>query len=88
MKVRHQQFGIGTVVRIEENPKITFVVVRFEDKTVGTKTLTLGIALLEPNGMSERKAQHDERHPNLPLERFAEQPWEISPDVVFASGGV
>jgi ATP-dependent DNA helicase UvrD/PcrA len=46
MKVRHPQFGIGTVLNIERLDDDTKLVVRFN--TVGTKTLRAKFARLEP----------------------------------------
>ncbi len=50
MKVRHQRFGIGTVVAVEADEKMPTVVVRFEDKSIGEKRLALDFAPLEPAG--------------------------------------
>ena len=46
MKVRHPQFGIGTVLSVERLEDDTKLVVRFN--TVGTKTLRAKFARLEP----------------------------------------
>ena len=46
MKVRHPQFGIGTVLSVEALADDTKLVVRFAN--VGTKTLRAKFARLEP----------------------------------------
>jgi len=46
MKVRHPQFGIGTVLSVEALEDDTKLVVRFE--AVGRKTLRAKFARLEP----------------------------------------
>jgi DNA helicase-2/ATP-dependent DNA helicase PcrA len=46
MKVRHAQFGIGTVLSVEALDDDTKLVVRFTN--VGTKTLRAKFARLEP----------------------------------------
>ncbi|MER3501352.1 MAG: ATP-dependent DNA helicase PcrA [Candidatus Fervidibacterota bacterium] len=47
MRVRHRQFGTGTVVAIEPDEKLPLVVVRFDDRTIGEKRLALEFAPLE-----------------------------------------
>jgi hypothetical protein len=46
MKVRHQQFGVGTVLSVEALDGDFRLVVRFND--VGRKTLRARFARLEP----------------------------------------
>jgi DNA helicase-2/ATP-dependent DNA helicase PcrA len=46
MRVRHQQFGVGTVVAIEDHGDDVKVTVRFA--AVGTKKLLASFAKLEP----------------------------------------
>jgi DNA helicase-2/ATP-dependent DNA helicase PcrA len=48
MKVKHQQFGIGTIVAIEPDENLPIVVVRFDDRAIGEKRLALDFAPLEP----------------------------------------
>jgi len=48
MKVRHQQFGIGTIVAVEPDENLPIVVVRFDDQSIGEKRLALDFAPLEP----------------------------------------
>lgn len=47
MKVRHREFGIGTIVGIEPDEKLPIVVVRFDEPSIGTKRLALEFAPLE-----------------------------------------
>jgi len=48
LRVRHAQFGVGTVVSVEPLDDDTKLVVRFA--AVGTKTLRARYAKLEPAG--------------------------------------
>ncbi|MCX7643039.1 MAG: UvrD-helicase domain-containing protein, partial [Armatimonadetes bacterium] len=47
MKVRHRQFGTGTIVAIEPDESLPMVVVKFDDVSVGEKRLALEFAPLE-----------------------------------------
>jgi len=47
MKVRHKQFGTGTIVAVEPDEKLPMVVVKFDDRSVGEKRLALEFAPLE-----------------------------------------
>lgn len=47
MRVRHRQFGEGTVVDLKPDEKTPVIVVQFDDKKVGKKRLALDIAPLE-----------------------------------------
>ena len=48
MKVRHRQFGTGTIVAVEPDENLPIVVVRFDDRSIGEKRLALNFAPLEP----------------------------------------
>lgn len=48
MKVRHRQFGSGTIVAIEPDENLPIVVVKFDDRSVGEKRLALDFAPIEP----------------------------------------
>jgi DNA helicase-2/ATP-dependent DNA helicase PcrA len=48
MKVKHQQFGTGTIVAVEPDENLPIVVVKFDDQSVGEKRLALDFAPLEP----------------------------------------
>lgn len=47
MRVNHQQFGMGTVIAIDPDEKMSIVVVRFDDEEVGEKRLALAYAPLK-----------------------------------------
>lgn len=47
MKVRHRQFGTGTIIAIEPDENLPMVVVKFDDLSVGEKRLALEFAPLE-----------------------------------------
>ncbi len=47
MKVRHRQFGTGTVIAVEPDENLPVVVVKFDDLSVGEKRLALEFAPLE-----------------------------------------
>ncbi len=48
MKVRHRQFGTGTIVAVEPDENLPTVVVKFDDRSIGEKRLALDFAPLEP----------------------------------------
>ncbi len=48
MKVKHREFGTGTIVGIEPDEKLPIVTVKFDDPSVGVKRLALEFAPLEP----------------------------------------
>jgi len=47
MKVRHRQFGTGTIVAVEPDENLPMIVVKFDDLSVGEKRLALEFAPLE-----------------------------------------
>ncbi len=47
MKVRHRQFGTGTIIAVELDENLPIVVVKFDDLSVGEKRLALEFAPLE-----------------------------------------
>ncbi len=47
MKVKHSQFGTGTIVAVEPDENLPMVVVKFDDLSVGEKKLALEFAPLE-----------------------------------------
>lgn len=47
MRVRHREFGIGTIVEIEPDEKLPIVTISFDDPSVGKKRLALEFAPLE-----------------------------------------
>lgn len=48
MRVKHREFGIGTIVEIEHDERLPIVIVKFDDPSIGEKRLALEFAPLEP----------------------------------------
>lgn len=48
MRVKHREFGTGTIVEVEPDEKLPTVIVSFDDPSVGKKRLALEFAPLEP----------------------------------------